>query len=110
MNFCPQCGSARLGNFCGTCGFAFQKSAETSPSVPQGVWLIDPSDPNRERFWTGSSWTQETRPLGSPSVQVSSKKALLKKLVYGKNFDETKHCANCGKPFGRSKTCSNCAD
>jgi hypothetical protein len=108
MKFCPQCGQSRAGNFCGKCGFAFSSQDEVNLTTSAGVWLDDPSDPNQQRFWDGSSWTQLTRPKTQGADHSALTRALLRKLVYGPDFDAEKHCSNCGKPFGRSKTCSVC--
>jgi ribosomal protein L32 len=110
VKFCPECGQARLGKFCGSCGFAFSKEEISTPSESSGSWLDDPSDPTQQRFWDGSSWTNLTRPIENAATLAATKKALLKKLVYGPEFDSERQCSNCGKSFGRSKACSNCED
>lgn len=37
----------------------------TTPPVPPG-WYTDPSDASRARYWNGTSWQAQTRPLSAP--------------------------------------------
>jgi predicted amidophosphoribosyltransferase len=108
MKFCPQCGRSREGKFCSGCGFAFEGGSTPQVAGAKGEWLPDPSDPKSERYWTGSSWTDQTRPIESTNDKKLSAAALLKKLSYGTGFDRSIHCRNCGKPLRRSAKCSEC--
>ncbi|MBH0121880.1 DUF2510 domain-containing protein [Rhodococcus sp. CX] len=40
-------------------------------SQPDG-WYPDPTDPNRERWWNGDAWTQQTRRIGAPPLVATS--------------------------------------
>lgn len=80
MNFCPNCGLARAGKFCGGCGFKFEGSVE-SPGIQSQV----PTNVNPGEF---------TTPQG---------------LVFGDGFDPKKNCHNCGAKSGKSDRCAECS-
>jgi uncharacterized protein YbjQ (UPF0145 family) len=38
--------------------------SENANGLPPADWYPDPRDPAQERYWDGTSWTTETRPVG----------------------------------------------
>jgi hypothetical protein len=39
---------------------------------PAAGWYADPADPSLERWWGGSQWTHETRPIPAPAPSFAS--------------------------------------
>lgn len=81
--FCPQCGTARVGNFCGRCGYNFATVISNSGA--------------------------ESNSDVSSSELNSNVRALPKGLVRGDAFDQNLHCDNCGLKLKKSK-CEECGE
>lgn len=82
--FCPQCGTPRLGNFCGKCGFNFKAHGSTSVSSGADV--------------------QET------ITEDLKKRTIPKGLVMGDNFEPKSHCDNCGLKLDKNSKCKECGE
>lgn len=82
--FCPQCGTPRLGNFCGKCGFNFQ--AHQTGTAVQG------------------SEISET------NTDTLSHRALPKGLIRGEKFNANSHCDNCGLKLDKNSNCKECGE
>jgi uncharacterized membrane protein YoaK (UPF0700 family) len=44
------------------------RSATTPPVTAAAGWYPDPAQPGAERFWSGSDWTDDRRPVAQPPV------------------------------------------
>jgi hypothetical protein len=83
IKFCPTCGKARAGNYCGGCGLNFS-------SFAAGI----------EQEETLQILVQEASPA-SHSLPAG--------LIYGESFDPEGDCPNCGTPTG-GESCGFCSD
>ena len=82
--FCPQCGTPRLGNFCGKCGFNFK--AHESNNALSGV---------------GENSLASTD---------SSHRLLPQGLIMGEKFNPKSHCDNCGLKLDKNSKCKECGE
>jgi len=78
IKFCPQCGTARQGAFCGGCGLSFVSfsTATNSNVAPNDEPLLD--EANNVDDASSQSFPV---PFG---------------MKYGESFDQTRDCWNCG--------------
>jgi len=74
IRFCPQCGTARQGAFCGGCGFHFESlsAAAAGGTAPVSAQPVDITEVAQPTF---------PIPFG---------------MTYGEAFDHTRDCWNCG--------------
>lgn len=82
--FCPQCGTPRLGNFCGKCGFNFQ-AHRTGAAV-------------------------QSPELSETNTDTLSHRALPKGLIRGEKFNPKSHCDNCGLKLDKNSKCKECGE
>lgn len=83
IKFCPTCGKARGGNFCGGCGLNFLSFGAVA-----------------EQEGSTEIRAQEASP---PSNSLPAG------LIYGASFDPEDDCPNCGTPTG-GESCGFCTD
>ena len=50
--------------------------AATAPATPPTGWYPDPADAERQRFWDGTNWTAETRPIAPPPSEFRLKEGV----------------------------------
>jgi hypothetical protein len=83
IKFCPQCGTARQGAFCGGCGVRFESFSASASS--------DVDRPNVSHH--NESVAEETVPaleVQQPSFPIPFG------MKYGESFDQSQDCWNCG--------------
>ncbi len=83
IKFCPQCGTARQGAFCGGCGVRFEFFSASASS--------DVDRPNVSHH--NESVAEETVPaleVQQPSFPIPFG------MKYGESFDQSQDCWNCG--------------
>lgn len=82
--FCPQCGTPRLGNFCGKCGFNFKAHESISVSSDVRELNLESTDSNQRVLPTG--------------------------LAMGDKFDPKSQCDNCGLKLDKDHKCKECGE
>lgn len=82
--FCPQCGTPRLGNFCGKCGFNFKAHESINVQSADRENSLDATD--------------------------SSQRILPKGLIMGEKFNPKSQCDNCGLKFDKNSKCKECGE
>lgn len=83
IKFCPQCGTARQGPFCGGCGFRFESLGAALSSDPATPYVPRHSDTVVEE--TVTTWEAQ-----QPSFPIPFG------MKYGESFDQSQDCWNCG--------------
>lgn len=83
--FCPQCGSQRVGIFCGECGVDFV--------------TLD----NRQVLVENGRATEELLSVLATKIESEASP-----LVRGSLFKKAKHCINCGFSLVKDEQCQRC--
>ena len=83
IRFCPHCGAARQGAFCGGCGFRFESLGPIAV-----VGASEPPVQGEEFVGTGPMMTGTE--IEQPSFPIPFG------MQYGESFDQTQDCWNCG--------------
>lgn len=72
MNFCPNCGDQKKGNFCASCGFNFLMSNEEAKTIISTKSV--PAETLESPFEvTNKSTINKLSPLGESNIQLKDK-------------------------------------
>ncbi len=104
MKFCPQCGTPRLGNFCGRCGFAFPGEAATG--TQPGRFVITVAEPAQTDATSARLLVAES----AAPLPGASANELPVGLMRGVQFLAGERCENCGLPSEGSRRCRECGE
>lgn len=88
LNYCPQCGTAKLGRFCAGCGFNLQDVE----AVLAGIGVATTSEVS----------VAQQEPPAPANAGVPG-------LIYGDTYDAGRDCSNCGSEM-QDDVCGLCAN
>jgi hypothetical protein len=99
VNFCPICGTARVGNFCGGCGYRLDAETVTTES-PMTSGLATST-----RAVNVPDVTESKRAADSSAADVIG---LPPGIIHGPAYVPMSNCFNCGKPTNDASRCEEC--
>jgi RDD family/Protein of unknown function (DUF2510) len=82
-----------------------QSTQPPQPTVPQG-WYVDPHNPTGQRFWNGTSWTEQTQVMAAtvpPPTPGNSSTAM---VIPASTI--VRPCPTCGRDWGAGIACQFC--